>query len=382
LTALDRLPGAVRPHRVPVQVIGGHPFRTEAAAVHGRSARTAVRPETGAAAEAFVAVEQVGTNVTIIGAAQSADNPRRVADQAAEPLSRALGWLSLALGATALAAPRAVSKLAGVDDSRRAQLVLRAAGVRELMHAAGLLGSRNPGPWVWTRVLGDAMDLSALGRAMVDRHGERRRRAAMATAAVVGITAVDVLAAILSTRSSQARKRAMCVSAAVTVNRSPEEVYRFWRNFENLPGFMYHLESVRTDGDGRSHWTARGPAGRTVEWDAEIIEEVPNHVIAWRSRDGSKVPNSGRVRFDRAAGGRGTEIRVEMDYAPPGGPLGKAVAAMFGEEPNQQVKDDLRRFKQVIETGEVVRSEGTPHGTSVREQVKQRPAQPVPSAPR
>lgn len=318
--------------------------------------------------------------MTIIGAAQSADNSRKVADQAAEPLSRALGWLSLALGTTALAAPRAVSMFAGVDDSPQAQVVLRAAGVRELTHAAGLLGSRNPGPWVWTRVLGDAMDLSALGRAMVDRRGERRRRTAMATAIVAGITAVDVLAAILSSRRSEARKRVMCVSAAVTVNRSPEEVYRFWRNFENLPGFMYHLESVRSDGNGRSHWTARGPAGRTVEWDAEIIEEVPNQVLAWRSRDGSKVPNSGRVRFDRAAGGRGTEIRVEMDYAPPAGALGKAVAAMFGEEPNQQIKDDLRRFKQVIETGEVVRSDGSPRGTSARQQVMQRPAQPVSSA--
>lgn len=296
-------------------------------------------------------------------------------------LARALGAVSLGLGMAALAAPRTVCRLSGVDDSVQARMVVQLAGVRELGHAAGLLGSRRPGGWVWTRVIGDAVDLTALGVALTHRRGGRRRRAATATAAVAGITAVDLIAALRSTRSARAQKRAMRLRAAVTVNRRSDELYRFWHDLANLPRFMHHLESVRPDGDGRSHWAARGPAGKTVEWDAEIVEDLPNQMIAWRSLDGAAVPNSGRVRVVPAAGGRGTEVRVEMEYAPPGGAVGKAVAALFGEEPKQQVMDDLRRFKQVIETGEVVQSDGSPQGTSLRRQAMQRPARPMATKP-
>jgi uncharacterized membrane protein len=270
-----------------------------------------------------------------------------------------------------------MSRLVGLDDSAMAPPMARIVGVREVGHAAGLLMGRRPVGSVWSRVAGDAMDLSTLAMAMMNRRGERRRRATIATAAVVGITAVDVLTALWSTRSMRGRGRAMRLQAAVTVNRPSDEVYRFWRDFQNLPRFMNHLQSVNADGDGRSHWTAKGPAGRAVEWDAEILEDRPDQMIAWRSLAGAKVPNSGRVRFTRAAGGRGTEVRVEMEYEPPAGALGKAVAKLFGEEPMQQVRDDLRRFKQVIETGEVVRSEGSPDGTSIRQQALQRPARPM-----
>jgi uncharacterized membrane protein len=298
-------------------------------------------------------------------------------------LARSLGGLSFALGVASIAASRAVCRLAGVDDSMMAPAVVRVAGVRELGHAAGLLGTRRPEGWVWTRVAGDAMDLTALAMAMRGRRDERRRRrTVLATVAVAGITAADVLTAIRATRFMRARERAMRFKAAVTVNRPPDEVYRFWHDLENLPRFMYHLESVRMTGDRRSHWTAKGPAGRAVEWEAEIIEDKPDRVIAWRSMEGSKIPNSGSVRFMMAAGGRGTEVRVELGYAPPGGKIGKAVAKLFGEEPEQQVRDDLRRFKQVIETGEVAQSEGSPTGLSVRQQVMQRPARPMAGVPR
>ncbi|MEV4463576.1 SRPBCC family protein [Micromonospora echinofusca] len=297
-------------------------------------------------------------------------------------LPRALGVVSLALGAGGLLAPRAVARLTGVDDSPMARTVIPAVGARELAHAAGLLAGRRPAGWTWTRVAGDAMDLTLLGRAWADRCGERRRRVALTTAAIAGIAAVDLFAAVRAGRAQAARRRVIDMEVAVTVNRSPAEAYRFWRDLENLPRFMTHLESVRAEDLRRSHWTARGPAGRPVEWDAEIVDDQPNRSIAWRSLPGTRVPNAGRVRFVPAPGDRGTEVRVRLRYAPPAGALGRAVAKLFGEEPEQQVRDDLRRFKQVVETGEVVRSEGSPDGISVRQQVMQRPAQPLPIARR
>jgi uncharacterized membrane protein len=152
------------------------------------------------------------------------------------------------------------------------------------------------------------------------------------------------------------------VQQGITVNRPPEEVYRFWRHFPNLPRFMEHLEAVEVIGDGRSRWTARGPAGTKAEWEAETAEIRPGELIAWRSVPGSAVDTSGVVRFKPAPGGRGTEVRVELRYDPPAGPIGKAVARLFGQAPQQQVASDLRRLKQVLETGQIIASEATLHG--------------------
>src|SRR5688500_4745294 len=135
-----------------------------------------------------------------------------------------------------------------------------------------------------------------------------------------------------------------------------ERLYEFWRDFENLPRFMQHLELVEDLGGGRSHWVAKAPMGRTVEWDAEILQDVPNELIAWRSLPGSDVHNSGVVRFRDAPDDRGTEISVEIQYDMPGGSLGVALATLFGEDPGQQLDDDLRRFKQVVEPREEVLS--------------------------
>lgn len=154
----------------------------------------------------------------------------------------------------------------------------------------------------------------------------------------------------------------MDVKKAITVNEPPETLYQFWHDFANLPRFMEHLDSVRVTGEGRSHWTAKAPAGATVAWDAEIVEDRPNELIAWRSLDGAAVDNAGAVRFAPAPGGRGTEVRVEFQYDPPAGALGATVAKLFGEEPGQQVADDLRHFKQVLETGEVTRSDASAKG--------------------
>jgi uncharacterized membrane protein len=134
------------------------------------------------------------------------------------------------------------------------------------------------------------------------------------------------------------------------------ELYAFWHNFENLPRFMDHLMAVRVESPSRSHWKAKAPAGQTVEWDAELVNDVPDTIIAWKSVGDAAVPNAGAVNFSDAPGGRGTIVKVTLDYEPPAGKLGAAVARLFGEEPDKQVRDDLRRFKQLMETGDITRS--------------------------
>jgi uncharacterized membrane protein len=159
-----------------------------------------------------------------------------------------------------------------------------------------------------------------------------------------------------------AHRRGVSVRRSVSVNKPIEELYAFWRDFENLPRFMRHLESVTCDSPQRSHWVARAPAGRRVAWDAEIVEERPNELIAWRSLDDADVRNAGTVEFAQGPVGRGTTIRVSLSYAPPGGKLAAVVAKLFGEEPGQQIQDDLRRLKQLMEAGEVPTVDGQPRG--------------------
>jgi uncharacterized membrane protein len=141
------------------------------------------------------------------------------------------------------------------------------------------------------------------------------------------------------------------VEQSVTINRAREDLFRFWRNFENLPRFMDNLESVTRLDDRRSHWVAKGPAGTRVEWDAEIHNEIENELIAWRSLPDSDVDHAGSVHFTPR--GDGTEVRVILRYSPPAGKLGTAAARLAGEDPARQVADDLRRFRQVMEAGEV-----------------------------
>jgi uncharacterized membrane protein len=302
------------------------------------------------------------------------DEDRRQANR----LARMLGVASLGLGVGQLAAPDALSKLSGVDDSPMARLMVRLVGVRELLHAALLLGSRKPGPYTWTRVAGDAMDLTTLGIAAANRKGTRHTRVLAVTAGVVGITAIDLYTALRGSRREDLEHIwASTVHASITVKKRRDEVYRFWHDLENFPRFMINVEAVRDFGDGRSLWRARGPLGRPVEWEAEIIDDRPNELIAWHATRGVIAGNSGSVRFVDAPGDRGTEVRVTLHYAPPGGAAAAAFARLLGEHPDQLVRDDLRRFKQVMEIGEVVRSEGTPEGTRTTRQRRQRPAQPL-----
>jgi len=143
-------------------------------------------------------------------------------------------------------------------------------------------------------------------------------------------------------------ERGTKVEHSVTINRPPAEIYGFWRNFENLPRFMNHLESVKRFGGNRSHWVAKAPGGTTVEWDAEVYNEKEGEMIAWRTLEGSQVASAGSVHFE-PAGANATNVRVNLKYDPPGGKLGSLVARLFGENPQRQVEEDLARFKEIME---------------------------------
>jgi uncharacterized membrane protein len=169
----------------------------------------------------------------------------------------------------------------------------------------------------------------------------------------------------------------MELRGTTTVTKPPEEVYGFWSAFDRFPSFMAHVDDVEVTGPRTSHWKVSAPFGREVEWDAETTEEVPGSRLSWRSQEGADVPNSGDVRFVPAPDGSSTEVHVTLTYDAPGGGLGKALAKYFGEDPSQQLDDDLRRFKQLIETGEVVRSDGAPWGKRARREFPQHPAQPL-----
>jgi uncharacterized membrane protein len=157
------------------------------------------------------------------------------------------------------------------------------------------------------------------------------------------------------------------VDKAVTIARPRQEVYQFWRSVSNLPRFMQNLVSVTVIGSNRSHWVARAPAGRTVEWDAVIHNERPGELLAWRSLPGSDVDHAGSVWFKDAPGGRGTEVSVELQYNPPAGALGALFASLWGREPGQQIQEDLHRLKQLMEVGEVLLVEGQPAGRRAEE---------------
>jgi uncharacterized membrane protein len=218
------------------------------------------------------------------------------------------------------------------------------------------------------RVASDAIDLALLALAMRGTNGRQPLRVAAAAAAVAGVAALDVLSrrqqahAHGSVPGRVRRDGSIRVEKSIALNCEPQECYAMWHNFENLPRFMRHLESVQLTGENRSHWVAKAPAGMRVEWNAEVTHDEPNALIAWRSLKNADVENAGAVRFIAHPSGRGTIVSVKMQYKPPAGAIGATIAKIFGEEPELQVREDLRRFKQVMETGEIATTEGQPAG--------------------
>lgn len=287
-----------------------------------------------------------------------------------QKLANGLGWFSIGLGLVELLAPEKVGRAIGVSDHHD---LLRVLGVREIASGLGILTQpQQQSEWLYARVAGDVIDLGLMGSALA-LPGTDRRRLSTAMAAVAAVTAVDILCSLrVSANPPGARRnlparvkpKSQGVHKTITINRPAAEIYAFWRNLENLPRFMSHLKAVSVIDDQRSHWVAKGPAGTEVKWDAEIFEDKPGELIAWRSLPGATVPNAGVVRFEEATGGRGTIVRIKLRYHPPGGALGATVAKLFGEAPEKQIPVDLMRIKQLLETGEIARTEGQPAGRS------------------
>jgi uncharacterized membrane protein len=293
-------------------------------------------------------------------------------------VARSLGWFSIGLGLAELIAPRTIKSATGLRNDDQ---LLRLFGIREIASGLGILSQTQRSGWMWSRVAGDAIDLGVLGAAFATSRRSRRRKLGIAMATVAGVTVLDLINSIQLRREELNRNGhhgngqgghgthttwtgKLPLTNTITINRPLEEVYAFWRSFENLPRFLNHLKAVTDLGGGRSHWVAKGPAGSDVEWDAEIIEEKTNELISWRSLPGAMVDNAGTVRFEPATGGRGTVVRVKLQYQPPGGAVGATIAKLFGESPEKQIPIDLGRVKQLLETGEIARTEGQPAGRS------------------
>jgi hypothetical protein len=202
-----------------------------------------------------------------------------------ENVAKGLGVFSFALGIPQVVAPGRVNRLIGVKNDAASRMWMRAVGARELAAGVGIFSRRQPAPWIWARVAGDTMDLALLGSAL---RGKSRRpnRTLAATGAVASAFAADVFDAVKLSRATsenghqeQQSAAPMRLKAAITVRRTRDELYAFWRSFERFPEFMAHLEEVTSTGPERSHWKAKGPLGMAVEWDAEITEDVPGERI-------------------------------------------------------------------------------------------------------
>lgn len=253
-------------------------------------------------------------------------------------LAKGLGVFSVGLGLAELAAPRALQRLIGIGYCSRNDLIVRALGAREIAHGVGIFARPRS---VWTRLIGDVIDVAFVGMALADDDNDRSRLIP-ALGALLGVGALDALASMRTLRGRLGEP----ITAATTINRSPDEVYARWRDFDRLPEFMRYLDSVTVLDDRRSRWIAKTPAGE-MAWDAEITEDVPGRTIAWRSTT-KGMPMRGRVTFNAAPQGRGTELVIEMQVAP--------FAKLFARP---EIDGDLRRFKQIMEVGEVVVSDAS-----------------------
>jgi uncharacterized membrane protein len=219
---------------------------------------------------------------------------------------------------------------------------------------------------LWSRVGGDMLDLFALGSAL-GTPGNGRGKTALSLAAVAGVTALDVICAQQTSaeRAGQGNgnQKPNQSEASVIINRSSDECYQYWRNVEQAPQFMAYIRSVRVTGDRHSHWVAVGPGNVRIEWDAEIVDDEPGRKISWRALPGSGVSASGTVAFEAAPANRGTIVTAQMEFDGPASAL-IPVARLIGKHPEQIAYKNLRRFKQLMEVGEVITTEGQSAGRS------------------
>lgn len=285
-----------------------------------------------------------------------------------DQIARASAWLRIGVGIAQLAAPRSLFFRA--VGSRRLGLVpplARLGGARQILTGAAMLATDRRRAWpMWLALGGDVVDLALVGTVAATTRSATVA-GGLAGATLLGLATVDTMSGVQRHRTRRAPLQE--VMRTVTIARSAEDIYAFWRDLTNLPRFLRHIESIEAMDERRSRWHAKGPAGVTVEWEAEIIEDVPGMTIAWRSMPGAGLENEGRVQLTAAPGDRGTEMHVRLRYAAPAGKLGVTVAKLLGADPAKQIADDLRRLKQILETGGVVRSDASIHR-------KMHPAQP------
>lgn len=278
-------------------------------------------------------------------------------------IATGLGWFSIGLGAAELFAPDKVAQLAGLPNKKNRETLLGSYGLREIAAGIGILTQSQPAGWLWARVAGDAVDLSSLGYWLTADDANRTKVTA-STIAVAGVTALDVICALQLSRNGvqngSSKEKTVHITQSVIVDRPPEDLYSFWRDFTNMPKIMRRLESVQRTGEKTSHWKLTGPGGRTIEWNSEVLEEQPNRRIAWRTiQDSTGVEHSGSVSFSPATGGRGTIVRADIEYAPPGGQLAAKALKLLRAAPAHYLGDALHTFKALMETGEVVQSDAS-----------------------
>lgn len=268
---------------------------------------------------------------------------------AARQLANGLGWFSIGLGVAELVAPRHMERIIGIRDRDQRRNVLRACGMREIAAGVGILSKPAEPAWMWTRVAGDLLDLASLGQAFGTSEA-KRGRVALATAAVLGVTALDVLCGARLSRTAHFHG-----AAAVLIGRKPEELYPFWKDLSNIVQIEPFLDSVRPLGDQRWRWRARIRGVPAIEMEMEIVRDQPNRQIEWRSVEGSPTAMRASIQFSPAIGDRGTLVRMEVELDGPIALLAKPASAL-GFGPELRLEQHLRRFKQLMETGEIARA--------------------------
>jgi len=274
-----------------------------------------------------------------------------------ERVARALGWFSVGLGAWQLLYPRGVTRAIGV---RADPGLVRALGAREIASGVAILAQKRPAPLaLHARVAGDLVDLGLMGAAWNARRTDRTRLA-IGAAAVLGVTALDVVCS-QKLRASRAA-RPIELHASVAVQRTPEELYKFWRELSNLPRVLSHVEAIETYEGGRFRVQGKRVAGRELSWDAQIIDDIPNEQFTWSSTTSAPLASRGQVSFRPLGGDRGTSLQLSLRFEPRPGTVASTLLHMLGDAPEQLLKAELRRFKQWIETGELATTEGQPSG--------------------
>jgi uncharacterized membrane protein len=293
--------------------------------------------------------------------AERAASHRRVARASARatqmlPGPDALGWLSIGLAAAAVFAPRSVGRITGLGDRTS---LLRLVGLRELASGLGLLTQENKTPWLAARVAGDVMDLAiALSAAGPDNPLRGR---VFATLGVVGVIAAADLSACGRAASGRNSTEAY-LHGAIVVNKPAQECYEFWRDVKNLPKFMHLVESVQPVDDRHTSWKVRGPGDVKLQWNTELMADEPARRLAWRARQDSGLQHTATVRFQSAKGIRGTLVTVVAQYHAAAGTAVVGVRKLLGSDPESLLREDLRRFKNLIEAGEVPSTRGQPSG--------------------